>query len=89
MWTSTVASVRARHTHTGRRRRSSRLLAGTAVVAVALLPGLTALAANQDQTPPSRYMGGPAELVTAPNGAIVYDPKGEIDLDEVHAKLGD
>ena len=41
-----------------------------AAVTVLFLSGFIRLAFAEDQTSPSRYMGGPAELVTAPNGAI-------------------
>jgi len=43
----------------------------TAVLVLGVLVSLGRTFAAQDgDTPPSRYMGGPAELVTAPNGAI-------------------
>ena len=51
-----------------------------AAIAAACLPGLALSAMNQDSTPSSRYMGGAAELVTAPNGAIINK---EV-LDELH-----
>ena len=44
----------------------------TALLALSLLVSSGHTSAAQDgDTPSSRYMGGPAELVTAPNGAIV------------------
>jgi len=42
-----------------------------AAVTVLFLSSCTCLAVAEDQASSSRYMGGPAELVTAPNGAIV------------------
>ena len=42
------------------------------VLLMGLLGSLASVAADHnDHTPSSRYMGGPAELATAPNGAIV------------------
>jgi len=41
-----------------------------AVSALVFLGAMDAFAQRAEDAPPSRYMGGPAELVTAPNGAI-------------------
>jgi len=38
----------------------------------------TSIAKGETKAPSSRYMGGPAELVTAPNGAIVNVGKDKI-----------
>jgi len=48
-----------------------RLFTTTFLVLVLLVPMNGAEAKQEGSVPSSRYMGGPAELVTAPNGAIV------------------
>jgi alkyl sulfatase BDS1-like metallo-beta-lactamase superfamily hydrolase len=52
-------------------RRTIRWKLYPAVVTVTFLPFLATSAVAREQAPSSRYMGGEAELVTAPNGAIV------------------
>ena len=54
-----------------------RILKGVVAIAIALSFLLSTsapvLAANYESNYPDRYMGAPATLTTAPNGAVVYD----------------
>lgn len=48
----------------------SKLITTALLVIVLLVSPAGAGAEQESERAPSRYMGGPAELVTAPNGAI-------------------
>ena len=52
--------------------RSNRVASAVILVLFSLL-GRTVSAQENQSNYPSRYMGGEAELVTAPNGAVIYD----------------